>query len=306
MPSNTARIAKNTLMLYFRQILIMLVGLYTVRIKLGILGIEDYGIYNIAGGVVAMLVFFNSAMTIATQRFLNFAMGQNDMEQARNVYSISLIVHILIALLVIILAETIGLWFFYTWLNIPPDRQSAAFIVYQFSVLTTVIGILQVPYNATIIAYEKMSFFAAVSIVDALFKLGVVFLLSIILFDKLVVYAFLVSIVVLVVFLINKIYCNKMFKIASFRYCKDKALFRQFVEFFGWNLFGQFAVMGRTHGINILINIFFGVTVNAAMGLANQVNSMVYTFVSNFQTAFKPQIVKSYAAKNYDYFIHNQ
>ena len=281
----------------------MLVSLYTVRVVLQTLGAEDYGIYNVVGGVVVMFTFLNSAMTSATQRFLNFAMGQNDTEQARNVYSISFIIHILIAVLVVILAETVGLWFFYNWLNIPPDRQSAAFFVYQFSVLTTVINILRVPYHATIIAYEKMSFFALLSIIESILKLGIVFLLPIILFDRLIVYAFFVCITGIVVFLIYKIYCNRTFEIAHFKYSNDKKLFRQLAGFSGWSVFGGFAIVSREHGTNVLVNIFHGVTVNAAMGIAMQVNSAVFQFVRNFQTAFNPQIVKSYASKDYDYFM---
>ena len=304
MPSNTSRIAKNTLLLYFRQILTMLVSLYTVRIVLNVLGAENYGIYNVAGGLVVMFTFLNSAMTSATQRFLNFAMGQNDMEQARNVFSISIIIHILIAVLVIILAQTIGLWFFHTWLNIPQDRQNAALIVYQLSVAKAAISIIQVPYRAVIIANERMSFFALLSIVEVLLKLGVAFLLTVILFDQLIVYAFLVFIVVAVIFITYKIFCNKKFEISRFRFCKDKLLFRQLAEFSGWSVFGSVANVSSSRGTNVLINIFYGVTVNAAMGIATQVNSAVYSFVSNFQTAFRPQIVKSYAANDHNYVMH--
>ena len=250
-----------------------------------------------------MFTFLNAAMTTATKRFLNYALGQNDTEQARNVYSISFIIHILIALLVVILAETIGLWFFYNLLNIPPDRQTAAFFVYQLSIIATVINILHVPYHATIIAYEKMSFFALLSIIESILKLGIVFLLPIIFFDILIVYAFLVCITGIAVFFIYKIYCNKTFEIAHFRYSKDKKLFWQLAGFSGWSIFGGFANVSRNHGINVLVNIFHGVTVNAAMGIAMQVNPAVYQFVSNFQTAFNPQIIKSYVAKNYDYFM---
>ena len=281
----------------------MLVKLFTVRVILGILGVEDYGIYNIVGSVVIIFTFMNSGMTSATQRFLNFAIGQNDFKQARNVFSISFIIHIIIALLVVIFAETIGLWFFFTWLNIPADRQSAAFIVYQFSVLTTVICIIQVPYLSVIIAHEKMSFFALLSIIEVLLRLGSVFLLEIIFFDKLIVYAFLFFIITLIIFFLHKIYCNKVFETARFHFCKDKKLLKHLAEFSGWTIFGQFTGASRTHGINILINIFNGVAVNAAMGLATQINSAVFTFVTNFQTAFRPQIIKSYATKNYDYFI---
>ena len=303
MLSNTARIAKNTMMLYFRQILIMLVNLYVMRVVLEILGTEDYGIFNLVGSVVVLFTFLNTAMTNATQRFLSFALGRNDMEQARNVYSVSVIIYVLIAVLVLVLAQTLGVWFFYTWLNIPPERQGAAFVVYQFSIAAMLVSILQVPYRATIIAHEKMSFFATLSIFEAAFRLSIVFILPFILFDKLMTYAFLICITVTVIFLIHKVYCNRTFEIAQFRYCKDRKLFRQLFEFSGWNVFSGFAMISKDQGTNILINIFHGVSVNAAMGIATQVNSMIYQFVSNFQTAFNPQIIKSYSAKNFDYFM---
>ena len=303
MLSNTARIAKNTLMLYFRQLLNMAVSLYTVRAKLEILGIEDFGIFNIVSGVVLLFTFLNGAMTSATQRFLNFALGRNDTEQARNVYSISFVIYAWLALIVVILAQTVGLWFFYNVLNIPPERQNAAFVVYQFTVVATVTGIFQVPYRATIVAYEKMSFFAVLSIIEAVLKLGIVLLLPLILFDHLMVYAFLVCIAGIVILLVYKIYCNRKLEVARFWYCKDKELFKQLLGFSGWGIFGETANIGSSQGTNILINIFHGVTVNAAMGIATQVNSAVNQFVRSFQTAFSPQITKSYSAKEYDHFI---
>ena len=302
MQSNSTRIAKNTLILYFRQILIMLVSLYTVRLKLEILGVEDYGIYNLVAGFVVMFAFLNMAMTNATQRFLNFAMGQNDKEEVRNIFSVSLIIHVFIAFSVIILAETIGLWLFYTMLNIPPERASVAVIVYQFSVVATAINILLVPYRSIIIAYEKMSFFALISVFEALSKLTVVFLLTVIFYDKLTVYAFFVFIISLIIFFIHKLYCNKMFETSRFRHCRNKELFRQIVVFSWWNVFGEIANLFRTNGLQVLVNVFFGVIVNAAMAIATQVSAAVFTFVSNFQTAFRPQIMKSYAAKEHAYF----
>ena len=281
----------------------MLISLYTIRVVLEILGVEDFGIYNVVGGVVVLFTFLNSAMTSATQRFLNFALGQNDTEQARNVFSVSFVIHVLIAVLVVVLAQTIGLWFFFTWLNIPPERQTAALVVYQFSVVATVMGILQVPYRAAIIAHERMAFFAMLSIVEAMLRLGVVFLLPIILFDKLVVYAFLVCITGIIVFIIHKLYCNKTFATARFQYCEDKGLYRQLLGFSGWSIFGEAANISRVQGTNILVNIFHGVTLNAAMGIAGQVNAAVYQLVGSFQTAFNPQIIKSYSAQDYDYFM---
>jgi O-antigen/teichoic acid export membrane protein len=302
MPTNTARIAKNTLMLYFRQILIMLVSLYTVRVVLETLGAEDYGIYNVVGGVVVLFSFLNGAMTSATQRFLNYALGQNNTEEARNVYSLSFILYAFISLLIIILAETIGLWFLQTRLNIPAERKDAAFVVYQCSVAAVVIGLLRVPYHATIIAHERMSFFVVISVIESLLKLGTVFLLAAIRFDALIVYAFLVFIVGIITFFVYKFYCNRTFETARFRYCRDKRLLRRLADFSGWSILGGIAHIGSSQGTNILINIFTDVTANAAMAVATQVNSAVYSFVVNFQTAFNPQIIKSYATGDHVYF----
>jgi O-antigen/teichoic acid export membrane protein len=301
--SNTTRIAKNTLMLYFRQILIMLVSLYTVRVVLETLGAEDYGIYNVAAGLVVLFSFLNMAMTNATLRFLNYALGRQDLEQARDVYSLSLLIHALIAVSVIILAETAGLWFFFNILNIPAGRTTAALCAYQCTIVTTAVNILLVPWQASIIAYEKMSVFAFISIFENIVKLVFVFCLLVIPFDRLIVYSVLTFLARIIVLFIYKIYCNKRIETAHFRYCKNKELFRQLAGFSGWSLFGGFANICRTQGTNILINIFQGVMVNAAMGIATQVNTAVFQFVGNFQTAFNPQITKSYAAKEQGYFM---
>jgi len=203
----------------------------------------------------------------------------------------------------IILAETIGFWFLRTYLNIPIDRQKAALIVYQFSIFLMVINILRVPYNATVIAYENMSFFAWTSVIENILRLSAAFLLIIINYDSLILYAFFVCIVGIITYLIYKIYCNKKFEIAHFRYCKDRPLFKKIIAFSGWSTFGGIANVSSSHGTNILLNLFTNVRVNAAMGIAAQVNTAIYSFVSNFQTAFNPQIIKSYASKEYNYFI---
>lgn len=300
--NTTKRIAKNTLMLYFRQILIMIVSLYTVRVVLNTLGAEDYGIYNVVAGVVVLFSFVNNAMATATQRFLNFNLGKNDTEKTQQTYSASLLIHIGIALIFVVLAETIGLWFVNTKLNIPLERHSAAIWCYQFSIITTVFNILRVPYNAVIIAYEKMSFFAWVSIVEAVLKLLVVYLLIISPLDKLVAYVILLTLVSIIVLFCYKIYCNKKFEIAHYKRITDYSLVKEILGFSGWSLFGATANVANNQGTNIVLNMFTNVTVNAAMGIANQVNSAVYSFVSNFQTAFKPQLVKSYAAEKKEEF----
>lgn len=294
--NTTKRIAKNTLMLYFRQILIMIVSLYTVRVVLNTLGAEDYGIYNVVAGVVVLFSFVNNAMATATQRFLNFNLGKSDAEKTQQTYSASLLIHIGIALIFVILAETVGLWFVNTKLNIPLERHSAAMWCYQFSIITTVFNILRVPYNAVIIAYEKMSFFAWVSIVEAVLKLLVVYLLIISPLDKLVAYVILLTLVSIIILFCYKIYCNKKFSTAHYKKVTDYSLVKEILGFSGWSLFGATANVANNQGTNIVLNMFTNVTVNAAMGIANQVNNAVYSFVSNFQTAFKPQLVKSYAA----------
>ncbi|MDR0504035.1 MAG: oligosaccharide flippase family protein [Treponema sp.] len=303
MSSNTKRIAKNTLLLYFRQILTMLISLYTVRIILDVLGIEDYGIYNVVAGFVVIFSFLNSAMTSATQRFLNYAMGEKDDKQLGNVFSLSIIIHVIIALLAVVLAETLGLWIFKTFLSIPRQRYNAAFLVYQFSVLATVINIVKVPFGALVIAHEKMSFYAFISIFEAIFKLAVAFLLLILLYDKLIIYSLLTSISALIIFIIKIIYCKKMFNTVCFNYNKDILLLKNFTSFSFWSVFGQLANLCKVNGTNVILNIFHGVTLNAAMGLSTQVKMAVFTFVSNFQTAFRPQIVKSYAVRDFDYFF---
>jgi O-antigen/teichoic acid export membrane protein len=301
--SNTQRIAKNTLMLYFRQLVTTLLNLYTVRIVLNTLGTEDYGIYNVIGGIVVMFSFLNGAMTSATQRFLNYVLGESDIEQARDIFSISFVIHAMMALFIIILAETIGLWFFSTQINIPLDRKNAAAVIYQISIVTTGINILRVPYNATIIAYEKMSFFAVASAIENFLKLIGAFLLTVIIYDNLVAYAFFICIIGTVMFFIYKFYCNKKFETANFRYCNNIDIYRRLIKFSSWSVFGGIANVSSSHGTNLLINMFSTVTVNAAMGIATQINAAVYQFVANFQTAFNPQIIKSYANKNYDYFM---
>ena len=302
--ASTRRIAKNTLMLYFRQILILLVSLYTVRVVLNTLGAEDYGIYNVVAGVVVLFSFVNSAMASATQRFLNYSLGENNLKKTQEVYSSSLIVHLGIAVIFILLAETVGLWFVSNKLNIPEARKTATAIVYQFTIITTVFNILRVPYNAVIIAYEKMSFFAWLSILESFLKLVIVFLLVISGIDRLIFYAFLMTVVAMIILCFYKLYCNHTFEIAHYKKTTDISLVKRILSFSGWSLFGAVANVANSQGTNIVLNMFTNVTVNAAMGIANQVNSAVYSFVGNFQTAFNPQIVKSYASDDREYFIN--
>lgn len=294
--SDTRRIARNTLMLYFRQILIMAVSLYTVREVLNVLGAEDYGIYNVMAGVVVLFSFLNGSMTLATQRYMNCAMGKNNIVEIKVIFKSSFILHFFVASIVLLLAETVGLWFVKSKLNIPENRNYAAFICYQISILTAIFNILRVPFHATVIAYEQMEFFAFVSIVESILKLLIIFVLGLVNVDKLIFYSVLMMSVVLIVNGIYLIYCCNKYESVDFSCTTNLKTVRELSSYSGWTLLTGFADMCKAQGTNIIFNIFYGVIVNAAMGIANQINSAIYMFVSNFQTAYTPQIIKSYSA----------
>ncbi len=296
--SNSKTIAKNTLFLYTRMILTLGVSLYTSRVVLNTLGVEDFGIYNLVGGIVVLFSFINGSMTSATQRFLNYEMGKKDHDGVHKVFCISVNVYFIITIVIVILAETIGLWFLNTKLNIPVDRVSAANVVYQFSILTFVATILKVPYNASIVAYEKMAFYAWTSIVEVILKLIIVFALVYFSFDKLILYSALTFALSIIMYLIYQKFCRKTFATCRYEYMHDKKLIKELLGFSGWSMFGSIAVIGSNQGIAMILNIFLGVTINAAMGIANQVNTALYAFVSNFRIAFNPQLVKTYASGN--------
>lgn len=298
---NNKRIAKNTMMLYFRMLFTMGVSLYTSRIVLNSLGVEDFGIYNVVGGIIIMFTFLNSAMANATQRFLTFELGAGEENDFRKVFSTSILIHGLIAILILILGETIGLWFLKTQMSIPPERLEAAQWVFQFSILSCMVMIVSVPYNAAIIAYEKMSAFAYISVLDVTLKLLVVFLLDYLGYDKLKLYAVLLFLVSMISRIIYGLYCKKQFKQTKFMWHWDKILFKKMANFAGWSMFGNIAFVAFTQGVNLLLNIFFGPVVNAARGIAVQVEGAVNGFVMNFQTALNPQIIKSYANKDFKY-----
>ena len=293
--ANNRRIAKNTLLLYFRMIFMMLVSLYTSRVVLDTLGVEDYGIYNVVGGVVAMFGFINGSMSSATQRYITFALGKDDMENLQKVFNTALQIHVLISILIVLLGETVGLWFMYNQMQIPADRMDAAFWVLQCSILSTAIVIISVPYNADIIAHEKMSAFAYISILEAVLKLIIVYLLVLSSYDKLIFYAFLILVVQLLIRFCYNFYCNKHFPESKCRYLWDKSLFKKMTMFAGWSMWGNLASILSTQGVNLLLNVFFGPTVNAARGMAIQIQSAVSQFSSNFQVALNPQITKTYA-----------
>jgi O-antigen/teichoic acid export membrane protein len=298
MPTNTARIAKNTLMLYFRQILIMLASLYTVRVVLETLGVEDYGIYNVVGGVVAMFGFLSNSMAAASQRYFAFEIGRGDFEQLRKVFSLSLTIYIMIAALILVLAETAGLWFVCNKLVIPAERKNATIWVYQFAIISFLFTMVTTPYMGSVIAHENMSIYAYVSIVEVLLRLFVVYIIQVIAVDKLKLYGFLMLAVTFINTGIYRLICTKKYKECKFRLYWDYGLFKELTSYVGWNFFGSISGIVKNQGINILLNIYFGPIVNAARAIAMQVDSAVLNFATNFTTAVRPQIVKSYASGN--------
>ena len=293
--ANNKRIAKNTLLLYFRMLFMMAVSLYTSRVILNTLGIEDYGIYNVVGGVVAMFGFLNGSMSSATQRYITFALGKGDEKRLQTVFSTTLQIHTLIAAIIVILGETIGLWFLYNKMQIPIDRIDAAFWVLQCSIISTVVMIVSVPYNAAIIAHEKMSAFAYISVLEVVLKLVIIYLLVIFPVDKLILFAFLILAIQVLIRFCYSIYCHKHFKETKYIHVWDKALFKEMTGFAGWSLFGNLSAVLFTQGLNMLLNVFFGPVVNAARAVAVQVQNAIQQFVGNFQMALNPQITKTYA-----------
>lgn len=294
---NNRRIAKNTLYLYLRMFVTISVSLYTVRIVLAALGEVDYGIYNIVGGIVVLFSFLNYAMNTSVQRFLSYEIGKKDEIQLKRIFSMSITSHALMALFILIVFETLGLWFLNNQMNIPEQRMYATHWVFQFSILTFILNIFRVPYNACIISFEKMSIYAYLSIVEVLMSLGIVYLLMIGLsIDKLILYAGLKCLVSLILWIVSYIYCKCSFCCCDYKVFWDEKLFKKLFSFSGWSMFGAGSVIVNQNGTNILLNIFNGVAVNAAYGISSQVSNAVYGFVSNFQIAFQPQIIKLYAA----------
>lgn len=290
--------------LYFRMLLTMGVGLYTSRLVLQALGIVDFGIYSIVGGVVSLFAFFNSAMSSATQRYLSYDIGKGDEEQLRKTFNATLNIHILIGAIILILAETIGLWFVNYKLNVPTERITAINWVYQFSIFTFLLGVLQVPYNALLIARERMNIYAYMSVIEVLLKLFVVVILLYTNTDKLILYGALIFGVSFIIRLFYKIYCKCYFKESIYQFYYDKKFYLELLRYSGWNLFGNIAAIARGQGNNIVLNLFFGPVVNAAYGITMTVQGAVLTFVGNFQTAINPQIVKTYAKGEIDQSIN--
>ena len=293
------KIAKNTFILYIRSVVVMLITLYTSRVVLKELGIEDYGLYNVIGGVVALFAFLRTSLTKSTQRFLNTEMVKPD-GRLNETFCTSLNIHLVIGVVALILAETIGLWFLNTYIQIPLGREFAANVVYQSTVISLVVTIVSVPYNAEIIAHEDMSYFAFTSIIDAILKLGIALFLALGTWDKLIIYGYLMAGINIFNFFLYYIFCKRKYYESSYSLIFDKSLIREMLGYTTWTIVGQFAIIGTNQGNNILMNMFHSVTANAAMGVAHQVNGAIVSLTSNFQTAFNPQITKSYAARDFE------
>ena len=301
MPNNNInnRIAKNTLYLYLRMFVTMAVSLYTSRVVLQVLGVSDYGLYNVIGGVIASFSMLSSALTVGTQRFLTYAMGERSEEKLKRTFSIALGLHVFLAIIVLVLSETIGLWFVCNKMNIPFGRMTAAICVYQFSIIAFIINLIQVPFQSCLISHERMNMYAYMSIYDVVMKLLVVFIISFTPIDKLIIYGAMILLVQTSSALIYNYYCRKHFSECTFKIQSDRQLTKEMLSYTGWNLFGGSLVFVTGQGINILFNIFCGTIVNAAQGIAQNINSLINHFVSNFQIAVNPQIVKQFAAKEY-------
>ena len=299
MATSNKTIAKNTMFLYIRMFIVMVVTFYTSRVILAVLGASDYGIYNVVGGIVTMMAFLNGALSSSSSRFLTYELGTGNKEQLKETFSASLNLHICVALLVLIVGETVGLWFFYEKLVIPDERMNAAFWVYQFSIITTMVNFTQVPFNASLIAHENMSVYAYVGLYEAISKLIIVYLLQIAPFDHLIIYALLLMLNTVGIQLFYRIYTSRKYNECRFNLVNDKTIYKKLLGYSGWDLFGGVAVICQNQGINILLNLFFGPVVNAARAITFQIQGALNQFVTNFITAVRPQVVKSFAADDY-------
>lgn len=298
--SNTKRIATNTLVLYMRMVIVLLITLYTSRLVLQALGVDDFGLYNVVGGVVGLMTFFKGTMSKSTQRFLNVSMVRGA-ETLRSIFSSSLTIHVILAIVFLIISETVGLWFLNSKINIPVGRELAANVVYQASIISFCISIITIPYSAVVVAYEKMTFLAVVSIVDAVLKLGIAFFLLTQDGDRLILYGVLLLFISITDFFLYFLFCKKKHSIFKFRIAYNKDNFKQIFSFIGWTLLGQISVVGCNQGNIVLVNMFHALAANAAMSVGSQISNAINNLTTNFQTAFNPQITKSYAEGNNTY-----
>ena len=299
MGSNSGRIVKNTVALYGRSLIVLAVSLYTSRVILNALGVEDYGLYNVVGGVIAMLGFLNTTMQATYQRYFNVAMGEGHEQEVKPLFQMALTVQLLLALAVVVLGETLGLWFLNNKLVIPEGRMHAAQILYQVSIVSFVISVFKAPFGSLITAYEKMSIYAVFSIIETFLKLGIVFVVMVAQCDKLILYSFLILLVTLVDFSLYVVYCNRKIPTTSIRFNWSKGTLKKMLSFSVWSTIDALAYTMKSQGLNIVLNLFFGTVVNAARGVAYQILNAVNQFIRSFQTAFRPQLTKLYASGDY-------
>ena len=300
MPDNTVnnkRIAKNTLMLYCRMAIMMIVSLYTSRVILRALGVEDYGVYNIVGGIVPMFSILSASLSTAINRFLTYELGRGDINRLRRVFSTSMTIQALLSLVIFVLAETIGLWYVNNVMVVPPERLTAANWCYQFSIITFIINLLSVPYNSAIISHEKMSLFALIGIFEGLSVLAIALVISVSSLDRLILYGALLCLLYVIIRFFYTFYCTRHFEEVKFNISWDKEMLHSMLGFAGWNFFGAGSRILRDYGVNVLLNLFHGPVVNAARGISNSVNSAISRFSENFIMSVNPQITKSYANK---------
>ncbi len=298
--STSKRLAKNTIFMYLRMGFLMLISLYTSRVILRQLGVEDYGVYNLVGSIVVMFVSLKAIFASSTQRFLSYEMGKGNHDKLQLIYTMSTVINVLIAIVFVILVEIVGLWFLTYKINVDPSRLVAAHWVFQFSVLSTVISIISTPLDACVIAHERMDFYAYLSIFEGLAKLGICFLLSLTHYDKLIVYGFLTLMIAILIRIINQVFCMRHFSECHLRKCWDKQYFIKMTSFAGWAFLGNTASALSQSGLNMVLNVFGGPIVNAARGLSYQVNSALNQFVGNITVVVKPYAIKTYASGSID------
>lgn len=297
--SSNKRIAKNTLIMYGRMLFMMFIGLYTSRVIINAVGVSDMGLMSVAGSVIGMLTFLNTTLTSGTQRFITYAIGEGNMQKVKNTFSTALSLHLLLAILITIVLETIGLWYVYNKLNVEPGRFEAAMWCYQLGVFATFISLVLVPFGAALTAHEDFSMVAYMAIYDAVAKLLAAYLIQIVEFDRAIFYSFLTFLIGFIPMFIYNWYCRKKFEECSFRFGFDKDLFKNMISFSGWNVIGCLAAMGQGTGVNLVLNSFCGTVVNGARGIAFQANGWVNRFVESFTGVMSPQITKSFAAGDF-------
>ena len=302
--NNNKRIAKNSLMLYIRMVLMTLILFYTSRVMLKAMGVEDYGVYNIVGGIVVLFSFLNNTMTSSIQRFLNYLLGKNDLESVKKVFVQGVVISFVFTVIFFLLSETLGLYYIKEVLNVPAERAKVSLIVYQLSVLSAIFMILRIPYVASVISYEKMGAYAVISIIDTLLKLVIVGLLFVVPYDRLITYSILLCIVNFSTTILYVAYSKKKLNIISHKLYIDTCLLRRLLSFTGWSLLGSSSSVVSTQGIGIILNFFYGVVANAAIGIANQVLSGLYNIAASFTNAFNPVLVKSYAEGDAPYYTN--